>query len=110
LAVVADALKAGSRYHHPAGKRVMPTVVRGLIEDRLPEPVVAGIAGQLLTLDTRYGAPFAAEAAGFAASLGKPITRVYVSHAHPDHFSGAGAFNAPVHALPKRERYCHDGG
>jgi hypothetical protein len=30
---------------HPAGKRVTPTVVRGLIEGRLSELVVAGVAG-----------------------------------------------------------------
>jgi glyoxylase-like metal-dependent hydrolase (beta-lactamase superfamily II) len=54
---------------------------------------------QLLVLDTQYGVPFAAEAAQFAATLGKPITRVYVSHDHPDHWFGAGAFDAPMYAL-----------
>jgi glyoxylase-like metal-dependent hydrolase (beta-lactamase superfamily II) len=61
---------------------------------------VIELASQLLILDTQYGLPFASEAAEFAASLGKPITRVYVSHAHPDHFFGAGVFNTPVYALP----------
>ena len=54
---------------------------------------------QLLVIDTQYAVPFAAEAAAYAATLGKPITRVYVTHAHPDHFFGAAEFAAPVHAL-----------
>jgi len=35
----------GRRSCHPAGERVVPAVVRGLVERRLPELVVAGIAG-----------------------------------------------------------------
>ena len=29
----------------------------------------------------------------------KPITRVYISHYHPDHLLGAAAFSAPLYAL-----------
>lgn len=58
------------------------------------------LPSQLLIVDTQYGAPLAAEAAQFARGLGKPIARVYISHAHPDHFFGAAAFKAPVYALP----------
>ncbi len=36
--------RPGMRCRHPAGRRVVPAVVRRLIEDRLPERVVAGIA------------------------------------------------------------------
>lgn len=57
------------------------------------------LASQIFVLDTQYAAPFALEAAAFAGSLNKPVTRVYVSHEHPDHFFGAAAFNAPVFAL-----------
>ncbi|OZD18201.1 hypothetical protein CH253_17110 [Rhodococcus sp. 06-156-3C] len=57
------------------------------------------LATQILILDTQYAVPFAREAADFANGLGKPITRVYISHAHPDHFFGAGVFGAPVYAL-----------
>lgn len=35
---------------------------------------------QLLVIDTQYAVPFAAEAAAYAATLGKPITRVYVTY------------------------------
>jgi glyoxylase-like metal-dependent hydrolase (beta-lactamase superfamily II) len=34
------------------------------------------------------------------AGVGKPLSRIYVSHAHPDHFAGAVWFEAPVYALP----------
>lgn len=54
---------------------------------------------QILVVDTQYAIPFAAEAANYARSLGKPISRVYVTHAHPDHFFGSGEFAAPVYAL-----------
>jgi glyoxylase-like metal-dependent hydrolase (beta-lactamase superfamily II) len=53
----------------------------------------------VIVLDTQYGVPFATEAADFAGSLDKPISRTYVSHDHPDHWFGAGAFGAPVYAL-----------
>jgi hypothetical protein len=45
LAVVAGALSAGDLLRHPAGKRVVPGVVRGLIEGRLPQLIMAGRAG-----------------------------------------------------------------
>ncbi|GAA1917934.1 MBL fold metallo-hydrolase [Microbacterium aoyamense] len=61
------------------------------------------LATQVLVLDTQYGVPFAIEAAELAHSLGKPVTRVYVSHDHPDHFFGAGFFRAPVYALAETQ-------
>lgn len=54
---------------------------------------------QILVVDTQYAIPFAAEAANYARTLGKPISRVYVTHAHPDHFFGSAEFGAPVYAL-----------
>jgi glyoxylase-like metal-dependent hydrolase (beta-lactamase superfamily II) len=60
---------------------------------------VIELATQLLVLDTQYAKPFAQEAVAYAAGLGKPVTRVYVSHDHPDHFFGAALFGAPVYAL-----------
>jgi glyoxylase-like metal-dependent hydrolase (beta-lactamase superfamily II) len=35
-----------------------------------------------------------------AAGLGKPLTRLYISHAHPDHFAGAAVVGIPGYALP----------
>ncbi|MEU2773889.1 hypothetical protein ABZ646_13335 [Streptomyces sp. NPDC007162] len=37
--------------------------------------------------------------------LGKPLDRLIVTHAHPDHHNGAARFGVPVHALaPVREQ------
>lgn len=56
---------------------------------------------QLFVIDTQYMLPFAEEVAAYAAKLSKPITRLYVTHFHPDHILGAAAFNMPVSALPE---------
>jgi glyoxylase-like metal-dependent hydrolase (beta-lactamase superfamily II) len=36
----------------------------------------------------------------YASRLGKSISRVYVTQAHPDHFVGTSLVDAPTHALP----------
>ncbi len=45
----------------------------------------------LVLVDSQFMAPFAVEFREYADSLGKPIERVIISHAHPDHFFGLGA-------------------
>ena len=60
---------------------------------------IVELTDQLLIVDTQYAIPFATEAADYARTLDKPISRVYLSHAHPDHFFGTEAFGAPVYAL-----------
>jgi glyoxylase-like metal-dependent hydrolase (beta-lactamase superfamily II) len=57
------------------------------------------LPGQLILVDAQLTASYAAEVLDCAAGLAKPITRVYISHAHPDHFGGAGSIGAPVYAL-----------
>ena len=47
------------------------------------------LPAQIIAIDAQYGLPYAAEVVDYARSLGKPISRVYISHAHPDHFFGA---------------------
>jgi glyoxylase-like metal-dependent hydrolase (beta-lactamase superfamily II) len=54
---------------------------------------------QILAVDAQYGLPYAAEVAEYARSLGKPISRTYISHEHPDHFFGAAVLGAPIYAL-----------
>lgn len=54
---------------------------------------------QIVIVDAQYIVPYAAEANAFALELSKPITRVYVSHDHPDHWFGAAVFGAPIYAL-----------
>jgi glyoxylase-like metal-dependent hydrolase (beta-lactamase superfamily II) len=54
---------------------------------------------RLTAVDAQCGLPYAREVVAYAESLAKPIAQVYVTHEHPDHFFGAGAFGAPVYAL-----------
>ncbi|WP_084801102.1 MBL fold metallo-hydrolase [Bradyrhizobium sp. Tv2a-2] len=60
--------------------------------------------GQLFVVDTQYRLSYAREVARYAAELKKPLTRVYVTHYHPDHLLGAGEFNAPLFTLPNVAR------
>jgi glyoxylase-like metal-dependent hydrolase (beta-lactamase superfamily II) len=53
----------------------------------------------IVVIDAQYVQAYADEAAEYARSLGKPLNRLIISHAHPDHFQGAGRFGVPVHAL-----------
>lgn len=56
---------------------------------------------ELIIVDGQFFAPYALELKKFTESLGKPVTRFYISHDHPDHFIGFGdAFpNVKVYAL-----------
>jgi glyoxylase-like metal-dependent hydrolase (beta-lactamase superfamily II) len=54
---------------------------------------------QIVVIDGQYLLPYAREAIAFAKRLNKPITRLYVTHYHPDHHLGAEAFDAPIYAL-----------
>ncbi len=46
----------------------------------------------LVLLDTQFLLPMALDYRAYADSLGKPIDRLIISHAHPDHFLGGEAF------------------
>ena len=54
---------------------------------------------QLLGVDAQYRLSCAREVARYAAELRKPLSRLYVSHYHPDHLLGAAEFAAPLFAL-----------
>lgn len=56
---------------------------------------------ELIIVDGQFSAPFALELKKITDSLGKPVTRFYISHAHPDHYLGFGdAFpDVKVYAL-----------
>jgi glyoxylase-like metal-dependent hydrolase (beta-lactamase superfamily II) len=60
---------------------------------------IVELATQLIAVDAQYTIPYAKEALSYAATLGKPVTRLYVTHYHPDHLLGAAAFPVPIHAL-----------
>ncbi len=54
---------------------------------------------QLFVVDAQYTLPFAGEVVSYGAKLNKPLTRLYVTHYHPDHLLGATAFKAPLYTL-----------
>jgi glyoxylase-like metal-dependent hydrolase (beta-lactamase superfamily II) len=56
---------------------------------------------QLLVVDAQYTLPFAREVARYATGLKKPLTRLYVTHYHPDHLLGAAVFEAPLFTLER---------
>ena len=49
-------------------------------------------AKKLVIVDAMLMRPYAKEFRAYADSLGKPIDRVYVTHAHPDHWFGIESF------------------
>jgi glyoxylase-like metal-dependent hydrolase (beta-lactamase superfamily II) len=53
----------------------------------------------LIVVDAQYMLSYAHEVTAYAAGLGKPISRLYLSHFHPDHILGASAFSCPIYAL-----------
>ncbi len=55
---------------------------------------------RLIVVDAQFLARFADEVVTYAQTLGKPIDRVVITHAHPDHYAGAARFDAPRSALP----------
>src|ERR1700677_5173785 len=57
------------------------------------------LPSQLLVVDAQYTLSFACEVVRYATGLNKPLTRLYVTHYHPDHLLGAAAFDAPLYAL-----------
>jgi glyoxylase-like metal-dependent hydrolase (beta-lactamase superfamily II) len=56
-------------------------------------------AAELVVIDAQYTLIYAREVVAYAATLGKPITRLYVTHFHPDHVLGAAAYSTPMYAL-----------
>ena len=61
------------------------------------------LPSQLILVDGQFFAPDAAELKDYVDRLGKPVTRFYISHEHPDHYIGFGdAFpDVAVYALPE---------
>jgi len=57
------------------------------------------LSSQLMVIDAQYLLPYAREVVEYADQLHKPITRLYISHYHPDHLLGAVVFWAPIYAL-----------
>ncbi|MFD5539723.1 MBL fold metallo-hydrolase [Streptomyces sp. NPDC127079] len=56
---------------------------------------------RIIAIDAQLLPAYADEAVAYAKGLGKPLDRLIVTHAHPDHYNGAARFGVPVHALPQ---------
>ena len=65
---------------------------------------------QLILVDTPLLPDSTNEVLTYAKDLGKPTSRVYISHGHPDHFAGAGLVGAPLYALPSVAAAINNGG
>jgi glyoxylase-like metal-dependent hydrolase (beta-lactamase superfamily II) len=57
------------------------------------------LATQTIVIDAQYTLVYGRDVVDYADALGKPISRLYVTHYHPDHLLGAAAFPAPIRAL-----------
>lgn len=55
---------------------------------------------RVIAVDAQFLARYADEVVAYAEGLGKPLDRLIITHAHPDHYYGAARFGVPVHALP----------
>ncbi|RPF38119.1 MBL fold metallo-hydrolase [Streptomyces sp. TLI_185] len=55
---------------------------------------------RIIAIDAQLLPVYADEVVAYAGGLGKPLERLIVTHAHPDHYNGAASFGVPVHALP----------
>lgn len=62
---------------------------------------VIELKSQLIVIDGQFFADYGRQLKAFTDSLGKPVSRFYISHDHPDHYLGFGdAFpEAKVYAL-----------
>src|SRR5580658_8170736 len=57
------------------------------------------LCSQLIIVDAQYRLDYAGEVAAYARALRKPVTRLYLTHYHPDHILGAAAIGAPIYSL-----------
>ncbi|MEU4489905.1 MBL fold metallo-hydrolase [Streptomyces purpurascens] len=56
-------------------------------------------SARIIAIDAQLLPAYTDEVIAYAKGLGKPLDRLIVTHAHPDHYNGAARFGAPVHAL-----------
>lgn len=68
------------------------------------------LPAQLVLCDAQLTAAYAREMLAYAATLGKPVTRCYISHAHPDHFAGASLVDAPTYAVLSQAQLIDESG
>ena len=57
---------------------------------------------QIVIVDAQYTRPYAMEVLDYVRGLNKSVSRIYVSHSHPDHWNGLSAFAGyPIYTLPE---------
>ena len=67
----------------------------------LANSYIVETASHLLVIDTQYLLPYAEKVKAMAVRLNKPIARVIITHAHPDHWFGTSVFaGEQIYALP----------
>ena len=73
---------------------------------------VIELKNELFIVDGQFFAPYALELKKFTDSFGKPVTRIYISHDHPDHYIGFGdAFpDVKVYALAETKASIEQNG
>ncbi|MEU5595011.1 MBL fold metallo-hydrolase [Streptomyces sp. NPDC020298] len=58
-------------------------------------------SARIIAIDAQLLPAHADEVVDYAKGLGKPLDRLIVTHAHPDHYNGAARFGVPVHSLAR---------
>lgn len=91
-AVAQDGLPAGTVFSFATGGVTFHTYVSPPQAVHVTSHIVE-FEDQLLLVDATFLPPTAAEVAGLVAATGKPVGMAYISHEHPDHWSGAAAFD-----------------
>jgi glyoxylase-like metal-dependent hydrolase (beta-lactamase superfamily II) len=82
----------------PAGEATIHTYTAPETGWRVNSHIIE-LPSQLVLFDAQLTPGYAREVLKIADGLGKPLTRLYISHAHPDHFVGASLVEAPSYAL-----------
>lgn len=71
-------------------------------DGEMANAVIIETARSLVVVDTMNLLPYARELRAYADGLGKPIDRVLITHAHPDHWFGVECFlDVPTMAFPE---------
>jgi hypothetical protein len=60
---------------------------------------IVELSTQLLVFEPNITLAYAREVLGYPKNLGNPVTRLYITHYHPDHPLRAAAFSVPMYAL-----------
>ena len=66
---------------------------------------------KLVVVDAQFLRPFAKEAVSYIESLNKPVERVIISHAHPDHWFGLEFYQEyPIYSLKETRQVIEKAG